>query len=100
MGEHYSYRYARVRPCVPCVPCVSRLPPVSFYRYLTVVGALRDLCKVSVVCGDARRIGGCGVKLQRLKGEVDNPLRNKAMAQCEHTMHRAALVPSASPITY
>ena len=22
------YRY-----CVPCVPCVSRLPPVSFYRY-------------------------------------------------------------------
>ena len=24
---------ARVRPCVPCVPCVSRLPPVSFYRY-------------------------------------------------------------------
>ena len=23
----------RVRPCVPCVPCVSRLPPVSFYRY-------------------------------------------------------------------
>ena len=25
---------ARVRPCVPCVPCVSRLPPVSFYRYL------------------------------------------------------------------
>ena len=34
------YRYcdpfaARVRPCVPCVPCVSRLPPVSFYRYCT-----------------------------------------------------------------
>ncbi len=25
-----SYRY---RPRVPCVPCVSRLPPVSFYRY-------------------------------------------------------------------
>jgi hypothetical protein len=22
-----------VRPRVPCVPCVSRLPPVSFYRY-------------------------------------------------------------------
>ena len=27
---------ARVRPCVPCVPCVSRLPPVSFYRYCLV----------------------------------------------------------------
>ena len=26
---------ARVRPCVPCVLCVSRLPPVSFYRYST-----------------------------------------------------------------
>ena len=25
---------AFVRPRVPCVPCVSRLPPVSFYRYL------------------------------------------------------------------
>ena len=25
--------FARVRPCVPCVPCVSRLPPVSFYRF-------------------------------------------------------------------
>jgi hypothetical protein len=24
---------AFVRPRVPCVPCVSRLPPVSFYRY-------------------------------------------------------------------
>ena len=47
-----------------------------------------------------RRIGGRGVKLQRLKSEVDNPLRNKAMAHCGHTMHRAALVPSASPITY
>ena len=28
-----QYRYSRARPCVPCVPCVSRLPPVSFYRY-------------------------------------------------------------------
>ena len=37
------------------------------------------------------------MKLQRLKGEVDNPPRNKAKARCEHTMHRAALVPSASP---
>jgi hypothetical protein len=26
---------AFVRPRVPCVPCVSRLPPVSFYRYCT-----------------------------------------------------------------
>ena len=24
---------AFVRPRVPCVSCVSRLPPVSFYRY-------------------------------------------------------------------
>jgi len=24
---------AFVLPRVPCVPCVSRLPPVSFYRY-------------------------------------------------------------------
>jgi hypothetical protein len=24
------------RPRVPCVPCVSRLPPVSFYRYQCV----------------------------------------------------------------
>ena len=30
--------FARVRPCVPCVQCVSRLPPVSFYRY-PVIGA-------------------------------------------------------------
>ena len=28
---------AFVRPRVPCVPCVSRLPPVSFYRYRYVV---------------------------------------------------------------
>ena len=28
---------ARARPCVPCVPCVSRLPPVSFYRYPSTV---------------------------------------------------------------
>ena len=27
---------AFVRPRVPCVPCVSRLPPVSFYRYPSV----------------------------------------------------------------
>jgi hypothetical protein len=27
---------AVVRPRVPCVPCVSRLPPVSFYRYRSV----------------------------------------------------------------
>jgi len=26
---------AFVRPRVPCVSCVSRLPPVSFYRYCT-----------------------------------------------------------------
>jgi hypothetical protein len=24
---------AFVLPRVPCVPCVSRLPPVSFYKY-------------------------------------------------------------------
>ena len=30
---------ARVRPCVPCVLCVSRLPPVSFYRYILLAQA-------------------------------------------------------------
>jgi hypothetical protein len=30
-----------VRPRVPCVPCVSRLPPVSFYRYASVRAAPR-----------------------------------------------------------
>ena len=29
--------FARVRLCVPCVPCVSRLPPVSFYRYRVLI---------------------------------------------------------------
>ena len=35
-GVRYRYRYstgAFVRPRVPCVSCVSRLHPVSFYRY-------------------------------------------------------------------
>jgi hypothetical protein len=36
---------AFVRPRVPCVSCVSRLPPVSFYRY-----------RVSRVSGPARRL--------------------------------------------
>ena len=38
---------ARVRPCVVCPVCVARLPPVSFYRYCTVlsfknIGGSRD----------------------------------------------------------
>ena len=36
------YIRARVRPCFPCVPCVSRLPPVSFYRYSTMLAQLVD----------------------------------------------------------
>ena len=36
----------RGRPRVPCVPCVSRLPPVSFYRY-----QLALTCGVFVVGG-------------------------------------------------
>ena len=40
---------ARVRPCVPCVPCVSRLPPVSFYRY--------ELIPVYTTCFVERRCG-------------------------------------------
>jgi len=34
---------AFVRPRVPCVPCVSRLPPVSFYRYRYSTGKLRPV---------------------------------------------------------
>jgi len=33
---------AFVLPRVPCVPCVSRLPPVSFYRYLSFIPAWRS----------------------------------------------------------
>ena len=36
---------AFVRPRVPCVSCVSRLPPVSFYRYRTGTGAMKPLTK-------------------------------------------------------
>ena len=32
MSFHASYMYS-YRRCPVCVPCVSRLPPVSFYRY-------------------------------------------------------------------
>ena len=63
-----------------------RNPIVGLYNFRTHRSCVR------------RRIGGCGVKLQRLKGEVDNPipLVIPAMSQCEHTVYRVALVPSAS----
>ena len=35
------------KSCVPCVPCVSRLPPVSFYRYCTGPVCVSRLSPVS-----------------------------------------------------
>jgi hypothetical protein len=51
-GPKYRYRYSTCRfvlcgPCAfvrPRVPCVSRLPPVSFYRYSTVQYRYRYMC--------------------------------------------------------
>ena len=36
MDTFYSLRTG-THMCVPCVPCVSRLPPVSFYRFFLVL---------------------------------------------------------------
>ena len=44
---------AFVRPRVPCVPCVSRLPPVSFYRYsYFVVEGMRLLYLLLIISVD------------------------------------------------
>ena len=49
---------AFVRPRVPCVPCVSRLPPVSFYRYTS---KLANQQKRTRVWNDGwlSRLAGC-----------------------------------------